>query len=179
VIKLILGIGEPLIGRMILYDALDMEFREIKLRRNPTWPVGEPHPDVTELIDYEDFCGVPGHDRSAFASDNEGVVPAITVSEVESRLKAGEDFIFLDVREPHEWEISDIRAATHHIPKGQILEHLGELDQTRDIIVYCKTGGRSADVTRTLMEHGYDRVKNMLGGINKWATKVETDLPTY
>jgi adenylyltransferase/sulfurtransferase len=179
VIKLILGIGEPLIGRMILYDALDMEFREIKLRRNPTWPIGEPHPDVTELIDYEDFCGVPGHDRSAFASENEGVVPAITVSEVSSRLEAGEDFIFLDVREPHEWEISDIQAATHHIPKGQILEHLGELDQTRDIVVYCKTGGRSADVTRTLMEHGYDRVKNMLGGINKWATNVETELPTY
>ncbi|NDJ34734.1 MAG: molybdopterin-synthase adenylyltransferase MoeB [Chloroflexi bacterium] len=179
VVKLVLGIGEPLVGRMLLFDALDMEFREIKLRRNPNWPVGEPHPTVTELIDYEDFCGMPGHDRSAFASDNEGVVPAVTVTQVKEKLDSGEDFILLDVRDPHEWEISDISAATHHIPKGKILEHLGELAQTRDIIVYCKSGGRSADVTRTLLDHGYTRVHNMLGGINKWATTIEPDLPTY
>lgn len=178
-IKLILGIGEPLIGRLLLYDALSMSFNFVKLRKNPNCPVCGESPTLTELINYEQFCGMPGHDRSAFHSDNEAVAPAITVEEVKGRLEKGEDFILLDVREPHEWEISDIPEATHHIPKSEILEHLGELDTARDIVVYCKTGGRSADVTMILREHGYTRVKNMLGGINAWATKIDPRLPTY
>ncbi len=178
-IKLILGIGEPLIGRLLLYDALSMSFNFVRLRKNPNCPVCGEHPTLRELIDYEQFCGMPGHDRSAFHSDNEAVAPAITVEEVKERLERGEDFILLDVREPHEWQISDIPEATHHIPKSEILEHLGELDTARDIVVYCKTGGRSADVTMTLREHGYTRVKNMLGGINAWATKIDPRLPTY
>jgi molybdopterin/thiamine biosynthesis adenylyltransferase/rhodanese-related sulfurtransferase len=178
-IKLILGIGETLVGRLLLYDALKMEFTFVKLRKNPECPVCGEHPTVTELIDYEQFCGMPGHDRSAFHSEYEGVVPTTTVAEVKERLDRGDDFILLDVREPHEWQISDIAQATLHIPKGEILEHLGELDTARDIVVYCKTGGRSADVTATLREHGYKKVKNMLGGINAWALKVDDSLPVY
>jgi sulfur-carrier protein adenylyltransferase/sulfurtransferase len=178
-IKLILGIGESLIGRLLLYDALEMSFNFVKLRKNPNCPVCGETPTVTELIDYEQFCGMPGHDQSAFHSDNEAVAPGVSVSEVKAKLDAGEDFILLDVRDPHEWEISDITQATHHVPKGEILEHLGELDTTREIVVYCKTGGRSADVTMTLREHGFTRVKNMLGGVNAWATKIDPRLPTY
>ncbi len=179
VVKLLLGIGETLIGRLLLYDALHMTFDFVKLRKNPRCPVCGENPTVTALIDYEQFCGMPGHDRSAFHSDYEAVVPTISVQEVKARLDAGEDFILLDVREPHEWDISDIAAATHHIPKGQILEHLGELDMTRDIVVYCKSGGRSADVTMTLRQHGYTRTRNMVGGINAWAEQIDPSLPTY
>jgi adenylyltransferase/sulfurtransferase len=122
---------------------------------------------------------MPGHDRSEFQSDAETVVPTISVAEVKAKLDRGEDFILLDVREPHEWQISDIGAATHHIPKGKILEHLGELDTAREIVVYCKTGGRSADAVQILREHAYTRLKNMTGGINAWATQIDPKLPTY
>jgi molybdopterin/thiamine biosynthesis adenylyltransferase/rhodanese-related sulfurtransferase len=178
-VKLLLGIGEPLIGRLLLYDALGMSFDFVKLRKNPACPVCGEHPTVTELIDYEQFCGVPAHDNSEFASEVAGMVPLIGVQEVKARIDRGDEFILLDVREPHEWEIVDIAEATHHIPKGQILEHLGELDTARDIVVYCKSGGRSADVVHTLREHGYTRVKNMVGGINAWAEQVDPSLPTY
>jgi molybdopterin/thiamine biosynthesis adenylyltransferase/rhodanese-related sulfurtransferase len=178
-VKILLGIGESLIGRLLLYDALAMTFDFVKLRKNPACPVCGEHPTLTELIDYEQFCGVPAHDNSEFASEAAEVVPLIGVQEVKAQLDRGDDFILLDVREPHEWEIVDIAAATHHIPKGQILEHLGELDTARDIVVYCKSGGRSADVVQTLREHGYTRVKNMVGGINAWAKQVDPSLPTY
>lgn len=178
-IKLITGAGEPLIGRMMLYDALRMEFRFIKLRRDPAWPVGAPHPTVKELIDYEDFCGMPAHDQSLYGSAQaQNGLPTVSVGDVKSKLESGEDFILLDVRDPHEWEISDIAQATHHIPKDTILEHLGELDLTREIIVYCKMGGRSATVTQTLLDHGF-RAKNMVGGINSWARQIDPSLPTY
>jgi sulfur-carrier protein adenylyltransferase/sulfurtransferase len=178
-IKLILGIGDNLIGRLLLYDALHMSFDFVKLRKNPNCPVCGENPTVTELIDYEQFCGMPTHDHTPFASEAETIVPMIGVAEVKAKLESGEDFILLDVREPHEWQISDIHGATHHIPKGRILEHLGQLDTAREIVVYCKTGARSADVTKTLREHGYARVKNMVGGINAWAQKVDTELPVY
>jgi molybdopterin/thiamine biosynthesis adenylyltransferase/rhodanese-related sulfurtransferase len=178
-VKLLLGIGEPLVGRLLLYDALSMSFDFVKLRKNPACPVCGEHPTVTELIDYEQFCGVPAHDNSEYARETAGTVPLIGVQEVKARIDRGDEFILLDVREPHEWEIVDIADATHHIPKGQILEHLGELDTARDIVVYCKSGGRSADVVHTLLEHGYTRVKNMVGGINAWAKQVDPSLPTY
>ncbi|HEC22182.1 MAG TPA: molybdopterin-synthase adenylyltransferase MoeB [Chloroflexi bacterium] len=178
-IKIILGIGETLVGRLLLYDALKMSFSFVKLRKNPECPVCGEHPTLTELIDYEQFCGMPAHDQTAFASEAEELVPTISVEEVKAKLEAGEDFILLDVREPHEWEIVDLDVATHHIPKGQVLEHLGELDTAREIIVYCKMGGRSADVVRLLREHGYTRVKNMAGGINEWAARIDPRLPIY
>lgn len=177
-IKILLGIGETLVGRLLLYDALNMSFDLVRLRKNPKCPVCSEHPTQTGLIDYEQFCGVPAHDHSAFTSQAE-VIPAIGVQEVKAKLDAGEDIILLDVREPHEWEISDISAATHHIPKGEVIEHLGEIDTAREVIVYCKTGGRSADVTQMLREHGYVKARNMLGGINAWASQIEPDLPTY
>ncbi len=172
-IKLITEVGKPLVGRMMLYDALNMTFTTIKVRKNPDTP------PITKLIDYEAFCGVPGHDNSAFASDNLDVVPTLTVEQVKERVDSGDEFILLDVREPHEWEISDISQATHHIPGNQVIEHLGELDTARDIVVYCKTGGRSADVTRLLQQHGYKKVHNMAGGINRWARVADPNLPTY
>jgi molybdopterin/thiamine biosynthesis adenylyltransferase/rhodanese-related sulfurtransferase len=178
-IKLLVGIGETLIGRLLLYDALHMTFDFVKLRKNPDCPVCGEHPTLTELIDYEQFCGMPGHDRSEFHSEAEGLVPAISVPEVKAKLDRGEDFILLDVRDPHEWQISDIPVATHHIPKDEILEHLGELDTAREIVVYCKMGGRSADVVQMLREHGYTRLKNMAGGINAWARQVDPSLPVY
>jgi adenylyltransferase/sulfurtransferase len=156
-----------------------MSFDLVRLRKNPKCPICSDHPTQTELIDYEQFCGVPAHDHSAFASQAEATIPVIGVREVKAKLDAGEDIILLDVREPHEWEISDIRAATHHIPKGEIIEHLGEIDTAREIVVYCKTGGRSADVTQLLHEHGYVRARNMLGGINAWASQIEPELPVY
>lgn len=178
-IKLLLGIGETLVGRLLLYDALNMRFDLVRLRKNPKCPVCSEHPTQTELIDYEQFCGVPAHDHSAFVSQPEGIIPGISVLEVKAKLDAGEDIILLDVREPHEWEIADIGAATHHIPKGQVIEHLGEIDTAREVIVYCKSGGRSADVTQLFREHGYVKAKNMLGGINAWASQIEPDLPIY
>ena len=178
-LKILLGIGDTLVGRLLLYDALHMSFDFVKLRKNPACPICGKNPTLTELIDYEQFCGVPAHDRKAFASDTEGTVPTISVQDVKAKLDAGKDIILLDVREPHEWEISDISKATHHIPQGQIVERLGELDTAREIIVYCKTGGRSAEVTQMLQEHGYRKAKNMLGGVNAWASHIEPELPIY
>jgi adenylyltransferase/sulfurtransferase len=178
-IKLLLGVGETLVGRLLLYDALAMSFDLVRLRKNPRCPICSEHPTQTGLIDYEQFCGVPAHDHSEFASQSEDVIPGITVGEVKAKLDAGEDIILLDVREPHEWEISDISAATLHIPKGEVIEHLGEIDMAREVIVYCKVGGRSADVTRLLREHGFGKARNMLGGINAWADQIEPDLPVY
>jgi sulfur-carrier protein adenylyltransferase/sulfurtransferase len=176
-IKLILGVGENLVGRLLLYDALHMTFDFVKLRKNPRCPVCGENPTVTELIDYELFCGMPQNDHAP--TEAEATVPFISVDEVKAKLDSEQDFILLDVREPHEWEISDIDQATHHIPKSKVLERLGELDTTRELIVYCKTGNRSADITKLLREHGYSRARNMAGGINAWAQKIDDNLPVY
>jgi molybdopterin/thiamine biosynthesis adenylyltransferase/rhodanese-related sulfurtransferase len=176
-IKLIVGFGEPLIGRLLLYDAADMTFDTIKVRKNPNCPVCGTEPTITELIDYEAFCGMPAHDHSTF---EEGTTPvrAITVDEVSARLDAGDDLLILDVREPLEWQISAIDG-TLRIPKGDVLRHLGELPRDRDIVVHCKTGIRSADVIRELQAEGYTQLYNMAGGINAWARKIDPTLPTY
>ncbi|HLV44538.1 MAG TPA: molybdopterin-synthase adenylyltransferase MoeB [Aggregatilineales bacterium] len=180
-IKLLLGAGETLVGRLLLYDALSMDFHFVKLRKNPRCPVCGDTPTITELIDYEAFCGMPAHDRSLYQgqAEAETLAPGVTVQEVQARLARGEDFILLDVRDPHEWQISDIAQATHHIPQAQVLERLGELDTTRDIVVYCRTGVRSASVTLLLREHGFERARNMQGGINAWAREVDRSLPEY
>ncbi len=178
-IKLILGVGEPLIGRLLLYDATTMSFDEVRLRKNPNCPICGEHPTITELIDYEQFCGMPAHDHSEFATDAVGV-PAITPVELKRRLEAGDDLLILDVREPHEWEISNLAGlGAVLIPKGQILEHLGELDTAREMVVQCKTGGRSADVILELQRHGYKKLLNLEGGINRWAREVDSSLPVY
>jgi sulfur-carrier protein adenylyltransferase/sulfurtransferase len=181
-IKLILGVGEPLIGRLLLYDALNMEFSEVKLRKNPECPVCGENPTLTELIDYEQFCGMPAHDRSAYQHGLESGedVPAITPAALQERLAAGERLQLLDVREPHEWAISNLgHLGASLIPKAQVLEQMSQLDTAQEIVVYCRTGARSADVIRLLRQHGFGKLLNLEGGINRWSEEVEPALPIY
>lgn len=179
-IKLILGIGEPLIGRLLLYDALTMSVDEVRLRKNPDCPICGDNRTITELIDYEQFCGMPAHDHSEFASTTNGSMATITPRDLKKRLDAGEDVMIVDVREPHEWEISNLgEIGAVLIPKNEILSHLGELDTAREIVVHCKVGGRSADVIFELQKHGYRKLVNLTGGINQWARDVDPSLPIY
>ena len=182
-IKLILGIGQPLYGRLLLYDALTMEFNEVKLRKNPDCPVCGENPTVTELIDYEQFCGMPAHDRSLYTAGQNGEVdnlPTIEPVQLKARLDAGDDLFIIDVREPHEWQISNLeRYGAVLIPQGQVLERLRELDTAREIVVQCRTGSRSAQVVELLQQHGFKKLWNLEGGINRWAREVEPELPIY
>jgi len=181
-IKLIIGQGDPLIGRLLLYDALGMTFDEVYLRKNPDCPVCGPNPTITELIDYEQFCGMPGHDHSLYATagGNGTDVPQITPLALKERLDAGDELQIVDVREPHEWEISNLEnLGAFLVPQNEILEHLGELDMARDIIVMCRSGARSANVIRELQKHGFKRLLNLEGGINEWAREVDERLPIY
>jgi adenylyltransferase/sulfurtransferase len=182
-IKLLLGIGEPLIGRLLLYDALNMSFDYVRLRKNPNCPVCSENPTLTELIDYEQFCGMPAHDRSLYVSSENGqsdAVPQMTPAEMKARLDKGDNLFILDVREPHEWEISNLSdLGAVLIPKGQVLEHMGELDTAQEMVVHCRTGVRSADVIRLLREHGFKKMWNLDGGINRWAKEVDSSLPVY
>jgi adenylyltransferase/sulfurtransferase len=182
-IKLILGIGESMIGRLVLYDALNMEFTEVKLRKNPNCPICGENPTITELIDYEQFCGMPAHDHSLYVSGdaaNGSGVPEITPLELKARLDRGDDLFILDVREPHEWEISNLaHLGARLIPKGQVIERLNELDTAKEIVVQCRTGGRSAEIVRELQKHGFKKLWNLDGGINRWAREVEPEMPVY
>jgi len=181
-IKLIIGQGQPLIGRLLLYDALDMSFDEVRLRKNPNCPVCGPNPTITELIDYEQFCGMPAHDRSLYvtAENVDTAVPQITPAELKRRLDNGDVLQIVDVREPHEWEISNLEdLGAFLVPQNEILEHMGELDMTRDIVVMCRSGARSASVIRELQKHGFQRLLNLEGGINEWAREVDGSLPVY
>jgi molybdopterin/thiamine biosynthesis adenylyltransferase/rhodanese-related sulfurtransferase len=178
-LKLILGVGRPLIGRMILYDALDMTFDTIKLRKNPNCPVCGEQPTLTRLIDYEQFCGVPAHDRSEFKGTNaQRQIKTITASELKARLDAGDDLAILDVREPHELEISAI-AGSLRIPKGQVTSRAAEIPRDRDVVVQCRTGVRSRDAILMLQDLGFTNLVNLTGGINAWAREVDPGLPIY
>lgn len=182
-IKLLLGIGQPLIGRLLLYDALTMQIDEVRLRKNPNCPVCGENPTLTELIDYEQFCGMPAHDHSLYTAGQNGQsdeVPQITPRELKSRLDKGERLFILDVREPHEWEISNLAdLGAILIPKGDVLNRMGELDTAEEIIVQCRTGARSADIVRELQQHGFNKLHNLDGGINRWAQEVDPSLPVY
>jgi adenylyltransferase/sulfurtransferase len=174
-LKLILGIGQPLIGRLMLYNALDMSFEFVKLRKNPNCKVCGPNPEITEPIDYEAFCGVPGHDHE------EGTVGGewdISARELAARLKNGDLIHLIDVREPHELEISRIEGA-QLIPLGQIVARLSELNSAEEIVLFCKSGSRSARALDLLVSAGFRKVKNMKGGINAWAREVDPGLPVY
>jgi sulfur-carrier protein adenylyltransferase/sulfurtransferase len=178
-IKLILGIGKPMIGRMMLYDALNMTFDTIKLRKNPKCPVCGEHPTVTELIDYEDFCGVPAHDRSEYKEKNaQHHVKSINVLDLKARLDAGEHPVIVDVREPHEWEISAIEGSLR-IPKGQVVARQNEIPREGEVIVQCKTGIRSRDAILMLQEQGFTNLVNLVGGINAWAREIDKSQPVY
>ena len=174
-LKLILGIGEPLIGRLLLYNALDMSFEFVQLRKNPKCKVCGLKPEVTGLIDYEAFCGVPGYGLE------EGAVGGnwdITASRLANRLKKDLHLRLLDVREPHELEISHLEGATL-IPLGQLASRLSELDSADDMIVFCRSGTRSARALELLVSAGFRRVKNLKGGINAWAEEIDPSLPIY
>jgi sulfur-carrier protein adenylyltransferase/sulfurtransferase len=173
-LKLILGIGDPLIGKLLLYNALDMSFEFVKLKKNPNCKVCSPNPEVTELIDYEAFCGVPGHDHD---SGSVGGDWDITAPELAERMKHNH-LKLLDVREPHELQISHIEGATL-IPLGQLAQRLSELDSAEDMVVFCKGGTRSARALELLVSAGFRKVKNLAGGINAWAAEVDPSQPIY
>jgi adenylyltransferase/sulfurtransferase len=171
-IKLILGIGEPLIGKLLLFDALKMKFRELKLRKDPECPVCGENPTVKELIDYEAFCGITP-EQILHQSGLE-----ITPEELKEKLENGEDIILIDVREPVEYEINRIEGSKL-IPLSKLPEKVNELDQTREIVLYCKMGGRSARAVQLLRELGFTRVKNLAGGIDAWIEKIDPTMPRY
>jgi molybdopterin/thiamine biosynthesis adenylyltransferase/rhodanese-related sulfurtransferase len=174
-IKLILGIGDTLIGKLMLYNALDMSFEFVKLRKNPNCKVCGPNPEVTALIDYEAFCGVPGHDHDA---GSVGGGWDITVSELAARMQLSNHLRLLDVREPHELQISQLKGATL-IPLGQLAARLSELDSAEEMVVFCKSGTRSARALELLLSAGFRKVKNLQGGINAWAQEIDQSLPIY
>jgi molybdopterin/thiamine biosynthesis adenylyltransferase/rhodanese-related sulfurtransferase len=173
-VKLILGIGEPLIGRLLLYDALGMSFHEMKLRKDPNCPVCGENPTVTELIDYQEFCGIP----QASAAEEENGVPEISVSELKQKLDAGEDINVLDVREPHEYEVANIGAKL--IPLGELPERLIEVESDGgEIAVLCRSGARSARAVKLMQDTGFGRVYNVKGGILAWSDEVDQSIPKY
>ena len=176
-IKLILGIGEPLIGRFLIYDALKMRFRELKLRKDPDCPVCGTHPTVTKLIDYEQFCGI--RPEPAAQTTGAGVNEwETTPVELKMRLDAGDDVLILDVREPNEYQINRIPGSVL-IPLGELPRRYAELPKDRDVVAHCKMGGRSAKAVEFLQSVGFRRVKNLRGGILEWIDKVDPSQPKY
>jgi len=172
VIKLILGKGEPLIGRLLLVDALGMKFRELKLRKNPDCPVCGTHPTVTKLIDYNQFCGIRGEEKPV-----EAAIPEMQVEELKRRLDAGEDLFVLDVREPHEYQICNLNG--YLIPLNELPKRINELDSSREIVAHCKMGGRSAKAVQFLRQAGFQKVHNLKGGITAWADRIDPKMPKY
>jgi adenylyltransferase/sulfurtransferase len=174
-LKLILGIGEPLIGKLLLYNALDMSFEFVRLRKNPNCKVCGVNPEVTTLIDYDAFCGVPGvgHEEGSAGADWD-----ISAQQLAGRLQQDHQLLLLDVREPHELEISHIEGATL-IPLGQLAARLSELDSAEEMVVFCKAGTRSARALELLVSAGFRKVKNLRGGINAWVSEIDPSQPIY
>ena len=173
-LKVLLGIGSPLTGKLLLYNALDMSFDFVTLKKNPNCRVCGPNADITEPIDYEQFCGVPGHDHDEGSA---GADWDITAPQLSQRMQHNH-LKLLDVREPHELEISALPNAVN-IPLGTLAAHLSELDSAEDMVVFCKSGTRSARALELLVSAGFKKVKNLKGGINAWAQEVDKSLPIY
>ena len=172
VVKLALGAGDPLIGRLLLVDALSMKFRELKLRKNPDCPVCGTHPTVTKLIDYEEFCGIRGEEKAVESASTD-----MQVEELKRRLDAGENLFILDVREPHEYQICNLSG--HLIPLYDLPNRVNELDSSREIVAHCKMGGRSAKAVAFLQQAGFKKVHNLAGGITAWSERVDPKVPKY
>jgi sulfur-carrier protein adenylyltransferase/sulfurtransferase len=173
-VKIILGQGTTLKNRLLLYDALGMRFRELKLKRDPACPVCGDHPTVTKLIDYQEFCGI--HPPAAMPTPSSAdVVDAVQLKE---KLNRGDQFTLIDVREPHEFQICRIPGSTL-IPLGQLPNRLSELDPNADIVVHCKSGARSQKAVDLLKQHGFKNARNMTGGILAWSDKVDPTVPKY
>ncbi|HEV2222007.1 MAG TPA: molybdopterin-synthase adenylyltransferase MoeB [Candidatus Acidoferrales bacterium] len=173
-IKLIIGKGEPLVGRLLLFDALGMRFRELKLRKNPECPVCGEHPTVTKLIDYAEFCGIRGEEAPAQTA---AAVPEITVKQLKQRLDCGDDLYILDVREPHEYQICNLNG--HLIPIGELPKRVSELDSSREIVAHCRSGKRSAEAVEFLTKAGFRKIWNLKGGILAWSDEVDPSVPKY
>ncbi len=172
VVKLILGKGQPLVNRLLLVDALSMKFRELKLRKNPECPVCGLHPTITELIDYQEFCGIRGEEH-----EPEVEVPEITPLELKERLDRGEETFILDVREPHEYQICNIGG--YLLPLGDLPARVHELNSADEIVAHCRSGKRSAQAVDFLRKAGFRKVKNLKGGILAWSDQVDPRVPKY
>ena len=172
-IKLVLGRGESLVGRLLLFDALAMKFRELKLRKNPNCPVCGDHPTITKLIDYYEFCGVRGEE----APGPDVQVPEIAPRELKSRLDRGDDLFILDVREPHEYQICNLRGTL--IPLGELPRRVHELDSSREIVAHCRSGKRSAEAVDFLRKAGFRKIHSLKGGILAWSDEVDPSVPKY
>jgi len=175
VIKLILGKGEPLIGRLLLVDALNMRFRELKLRKNPECPVCGTNPTVTELIDYQQFCGIVPETPQESSVKNG--IPQITVKELKRRIDVGEDVQLIDVREPYEYQIAQIGGKL--IPQNDVPQRLAEIDRDREVVVHCRSGARSQRIAEFLKQSGYPRVVNVAGGILAWSDEIDPRVQKY
>jgi molybdopterin/thiamine biosynthesis adenylyltransferase/rhodanese-related sulfurtransferase len=174
VIKFILGKGEPLIGRLLLVNALDMRFRELKLRKNPDCPVCGTHPTVTQLIDYQQFCGIVPEAKMAPVQNG---IPQMSVKDLKSRLDAGDDLYILDVREPFEYQIAQIGG--HLIPLNDLPKRMNELNTAQEIVVQCKSGGRSQRAAEFLAKNGFQKLHNLAGGITAWSSEIDPKVPKY
>ncbi len=174
-IKLILGVGNPLIGRLLLFNALKMQFRELRLQKDPSCPVCGAHPTIHELIDYEEFCGIRGEEAPPLAVE---ASEEITVRELKARMDRGEALTVIDVREPHEFAIARM-PGTKLIPLNQIEERAYELDPNAEIILQCRTGKRSADALNRLKAKGFRHVRNLVGGITAWSDEIDPSVPKY
>ncbi len=175
-VKLILGKGRSLVGRLILYDALEMKFRELKLRKNPKCPLCGDHPTIKALIDYDQFCGVAPQPAAAVTAPKE--YNKMTPIELKTLLDDGGKPTILDVREPHEYEICSLPGSIL-IPLGQIAARMDELNRDDEIVVHCKMGGRSAKAVEQMQKAGFANVKNLTGGIDRWSREVDSSVPRY
>jgi sulfur-carrier protein adenylyltransferase/sulfurtransferase len=172
-IKLILGAGDPLVGRLLLFDALAMRFRELKLKRNPECPMCGDHRTITKLIDYEEFCGIRGEETPAMTDG----IQEISATELKARQDRGDKLFILDVREPHEYQICNLNGKL--IPLGELTRRVNELDSSVEMVVHCRSGKRSADAIRFLQTAGFKKLWNLKGGVLAWADEVDPRMPKY
>ena len=176
-IKLLLGAGETLVGRLLLFDALTLRFRDLKLRKDPACPICGEEPTIHELIDYDEFCGIP---QARAQEREEADVPQITPAQLKARLDRGERLTIVDVREPHEWEIGNLRRyGSRLIPLGELPERMHQLDSADEIVLHCRTGPRSIKALNILWRAGFRKLWNLQGGILAWADEVDPSIPKY
>jgi adenylyltransferase/sulfurtransferase len=175
-VKLLTGAGNPLIGRLKVYDALEMDLKSIKVRKDPSCPICGENPTVTELIDYVEFCGLTRGDEDE-AVQNE--VPFVSSEELARIMKGDTKPVLVDVREPFEVDISDLPWDSTLIPMNEVAARLHQLSTADDIVLYCRTGARSAQATKFLQSIGYEKVRNLRGGVNAYAQEVDPSIPVY
>jgi molybdopterin/thiamine biosynthesis adenylyltransferase/rhodanese-related sulfurtransferase len=174
-IKLILGEGKPMTGRLLLFNAMALTFKELKLRKNPECPICGEHPTIHHLIDYNEFCGVGRGDEEA---TNMGEIREITAQELKAKKDRGDKFTLVDVREPYEYAIARIPEAKL-VPLGSLPERLHEFDSADEIVLQCKSGKRSSDAYRIMERAGFKKISNLKGGITAWSKDVDPSVPTY